>query len=68
MMMKVTIPAQTIGAEDLFDRGIDKIRTVMCAMFGGEVAGDDLDSLAGVLEQALKDLEYVRPAVQEANR
>lgn len=66
--MKVSIPAQAIGAEDLFDRGIDKIRTVMCALFGREVEGDDLTCLAGVLDQALKELEHIRPAVQEANR
>lgn len=68
MTMKVTIPAQTLVPEDLLNRGTDKVRAVMCALFGDFVTGDDQGSLAAVLEEALKDFENVRPAVQEANR
>lgn len=61
----VIIPAQTVGAEDLLNRGVDKVRTVMCALFGGEVESEDLNSLAAVLEQAMKDFEHVRPVTRE---
>lgn len=68
MTMTVTIPSQTMVPEDLFNRGTGKVRTVMCALFGDFVTDNDRGSLAAVLEEALKDFENVRPAVQEANR
>ncbi|PWJ75258.1 hypothetical protein C7441_12140 [Pseudaminobacter salicylatoxidans] len=66
--MKVIIKSQEIEAGDALNRGVDKVRTVMCALFGGEVDERDLDSLAAVLEQALRDFDAVVPVMWEDDK
>lgn len=68
MTKTVTIPSQEILPGDLLNRGVDKVRTVMCAMFGGEVQSEDLNSLAAVLEQAMRDFDLVAPVLWEKQK
>lgn len=59
----IILPATSITAGDLVDRGFDKVRTVWLALQPANIGWFDdktLTAISAVLEAAIRDLEPVR--------
>ncbi|ALK09515.1 hypothetical protein [Blastochloris viridis] len=63
----ITLPAESIPAGDLMDRGLDKLRTCWLALQSdnrGWLDEEALDAVAATIESVLRDLKPVRDRLQ----